>query len=164
MGASLSLAFAVHHPERVRTLTMGGHGVPDASRTKLLEELADSLEMGKASAADHRPDSQGPAQANPEQIKLIDAICSRSTCQGLAAVIRGFSGNKDLFLTESRFRRFVRRPWPSSAPTTRSAPASTKLKRLLPKTRVVVIDKADHVSTYTPRGIHQRIAGIPGCE
>jgi len=161
MGASLALAFTVHHPERVRSLTMGGHGVPDPNRSKLLGELAESLDMGKgigpliiALAPQNKP------SPTPEQIKLIDtAVLAVNDAKALACVIRSFNGNKDMLLSDKQIQE-IRVPTAAFIGADDPLrPGVDQFKKLLPKTRVVVIDGADHITAFMRpefvNGVHQ---------
>src|SRR2546421_195046 len=47
MGGGIALQMAARYPERVRTATLGGAGLPLPERAQLMEALADSLEQGK---------------------------------------------------------------------------------------------------------------------
>ena len=89
MGAGLTLQIAARHPERVRTATLGGAGLPQPGRERLLEELAQSLEQGKGlGPLVVALTPQGRPRPTEEQIKAIDAaLLGRNDAKALAAVI-----------------------------------------------------------------------------
>jgi pimeloyl-ACP methyl ester carboxylesterase len=150
MGAGIALQMAVRYPERVRTATLGGAGLPQPGREKLLEGLADSLEQGKglgplvvALTPKDRP------KPTEEQIKAIDALLlTRNDTKALAAVLRGGINNKDLALSDEQVKG-IKVPMLSLIGD--SDPLKTgvdELKKRLPELEVIVIDKADHMTAF----------------
>jgi pimeloyl-ACP methyl ester carboxylesterase len=149
MGTAIAMTFAIHHPERVRTLTAGGAGVPERGREKLFLELADSLEKGKgigpliiALTPKNQP------KPTPETIKVIDTmVLSFNDGKALAAVIRS-AGNKDLLLSDKQIQGIRAPTLALIGADDPLRPGVDELKRLVPKTRVVVIDMADHITAF----------------
>ncbi len=95
MGSSIALSFAVHHPQRVRTVTLGGTGVKNGQEDLILA-VADSLEKGNglgpliiALTPKNQP------KPTPETLKFIDKVVfSVNDAKALAAVARGAAGDK----------------------------------------------------------------------
>ena len=112
MGASITLQIATRYPERVRTATLGGNGLPLPGRQKFMKALADSLEQGKGFEpliAALTP--KGQPRPSQEQITAInERLTARNDIKALAAVIRGSINDKDLELyktTPKSAERFV---------------------------------------------------------
>jgi pimeloyl-ACP methyl ester carboxylesterase len=158
MGAGIALSFAVHHPNRLRTLTVGGSGRPDPKHEKLIVDLADSLEKGNgfgpliiALTPKNRP------QPTPEVLKLIDkAVLSVNDPKALAAVARG-ALTKELRVSDKEIKDIR---VPTLALIGADDPLRDgvdQLKQLLPMAKVVVIDKADHM---TAMGSPEFIGGL----
>jgi pimeloyl-ACP methyl ester carboxylesterase len=150
MGGGIALQMAVRYPDRVRSLTLGGSGLPQPGREKLLESLAESLEQGKglgplivALTPKDRP------KPSEEQMKQIDKmLLSRNDPKALAAVLRGLAG-KDLVLKEEQVKGLK---MPVIAIIGEVDPLRDDvdaLKKLLPSLKVVVIDKADHITAFS---------------
>jgi pimeloyl-ACP methyl ester carboxylesterase len=151
MGAGIALQVAARYPERVRTATLGGAGVPQPGREKMLEALADSLEQGKGL----RPlivflTPKDRPQPTEEQIKAIDAvILARNDPKALAAVIRGNINNKDMALSEEKVKGIKVPMLALIGEIDPLRPGVDELKKQLPQVKVVVIDKADHITAFS---------------
>ncbi len=150
MGAGITLQMAARYPERVRTATLGGGGLPLEERKKMQEALADSLEQGKglgpligALTPKDRP------KPTEQQIKAINAIfLAKNDSKALSAVMRGGVTDKNLNLSDERVKSIR---VPMLAVIGSDDPirvAVDELKKRLPEMKVVVIDKADHITTY----------------
>jgi pimeloyl-ACP methyl ester carboxylesterase len=149
MGAGITLQMAARYPERVRTATLGGGGLPMPDRAKLLETLADSLEQGKGLGplivALTPKDKPKPTE---ELIKAIDAILlARNDTKALAAVLRG-GLNKNLALSEEKVKGIKVPMLALIGETDPVRPGVDELKKQLPDMKVVVIDKADHITAF----------------
>jgi pimeloyl-ACP methyl ester carboxylesterase len=149
MGASIALQVVARYPERVRTATLGGNGLPQPGRAKLLTELADSLEQGKGLKPlilALTPKDQPRPTA--EQIQAIDTLLlARNDPKALAAVLRGIRG-KELALTEDQIKGIK---VPLLALIGEADPLRAgvdALKKQLPDVKVVVIDKANHMTAF----------------
>jgi pimeloyl-ACP methyl ester carboxylesterase len=159
MGAGITLQVAARYPERVRTATLGGAGLPTPEREKLMEALADSLEQGKGLGplvvALTPKDKPRPTE---EQIKAIDAVLlARNDPKALAAVIRGMINDKDLALSDEKVKGIK---VPMLALIGEADPLRAgvdELKKRLPEVKVVVIDKADHITAF---GREEFVSGI----
>jgi pimeloyl-ACP methyl ester carboxylesterase len=150
MGATLTLQIATRHPERVRTATLGGAGLPQPGHDRLLESLADSLEQGKGiGPLIVALTPKGRPRPTEEQIKAINAILlMRNDARALAAVVRGGINNKDLALSEAQVKGIK---VPMLALVGEEDPLRggvDALKMQLPGVKVVVIDKADHITAF----------------
>jgi pimeloyl-ACP methyl ester carboxylesterase len=155
---------AIHHGERLRTLSCCGAGTvsfgsntppagipnPDMiPRTTLLDDLANALDKGSIGPLTISLTPKNRPRPTPEAIKAHDtALLSVNDAKALAALIRG-AGYKDTRITEKQIQD-VRVP--TLAIVGADDPLKfgvDKLKQLLPKTRVVVIDHAHHLDVYT---------------
>ena len=150
MGAGLTLQIAARYPGRVRTATLGGAGLPQPGRERLLEALADSLEQGKGLrpliVALTPKDRPGPTE---EQIKAIDAVLlARNDAKALAAVIRGAINDKDLVPSEEQVKGIKVPMLALIGEVDPLRPGVDELKKRLPGLKVVVIDKADHITAF----------------
>ena len=150
MGASIALQVVARYPERVRTATLGGNGLPQPGRARLMGPLADSLEQGKGLGpliVALTPRDQPRLTA--EQIKAIDArILGRNDAKALAAVIRGNINDKGLVLSEDQIKG-IKAPMLAligSADPLRAAVDDLKKQR--PDVKVIVIDKANHMTAF----------------
>ncbi len=148
MGSVIALSFAAHYPQRVRTVTLGGGGVV-RGRDALILAAADSLEKGNGLGPvviALNPKNQPKPTA--EAIKRVDdVVLARNDAKALAAVCRGIVGGE---LSDKQVKS-VRVP--TLAIIGADDPIrvdADRLKKLLPKTRVVVIDKAGHSALYRP--------------
>jgi pimeloyl-ACP methyl ester carboxylesterase len=150
MGGSITLQVAARYPERVRTATLGGMGLPEPGRDKFMAALADSLEKGKglgplvlALTPKDRP------RPSAEQIAVINAmLLSRNDPKALAAVIRGSIEDKKLALSKEQIQA-IKVPMLAliGADDPLRAGVDT-LKKELPDVKVVVIDKSDHMTAF----------------
>jgi pimeloyl-ACP methyl ester carboxylesterase len=168
VGYSLSsgtgLLLAVHHGKRVRTLSCGGAGTvsfgsntppadvadPDAiPRNPLLIALADALDKNSIEPLTIQLTPKNQPRPTPEAIKAHDAaLLAVNDARALAAMIRG-AGHKDTRITEKQIQDIN---MPTSAIVGADDPLRfgvDRLKKLLPLTKVVVIDKAHHLDAYT---------------
>jgi pimeloyl-ACP methyl ester carboxylesterase len=150
MGGSIALQVAARFPERVRTATLGGMGLPEPGRQKLMEALADSLEKGKGLGPlvlALTPKDQPRPTA--QQIQAVNAmLLSRNDTKALAAVIRGSFTDKGLVLSDARVKAIK---VPMLALIGADDPLKSgvdALKERLPAVKVVVIDKADHMTAF----------------
>jgi pimeloyl-ACP methyl ester carboxylesterase len=151
MGAGIALQVAARYPERVRTATLGGAGLPLPGREKVMEALADSLEQGKGlGPLVVMLTPKGQPQPTEEQIKAIDAmILARNDPKALAAVVRGGINDKDLALSEEKVKGIKVPMLALIGETDPLRPGVDELKKQLPEVKVVVIDKADHITAFT---------------
>jgi pimeloyl-ACP methyl ester carboxylesterase len=164
VSAGTGLLLAVHHGQRLRTLSCCGAGMvsfgsntppagepnPDMlPRNPLLDELAGALDKGSIGPLTIRLTPKGQPQPTPEAIKAHDtALLSVNDAKALAAMIRG-AGHKDTRITDRQIQDI-------RVPTLAIVGADDPLrfgvdilKQMLPKTRVVVIDDAHHLNVYT---------------
>jgi pimeloyl-ACP methyl ester carboxylesterase len=159
MGAGLTLQLAARYPERVRTATLGGAGLPLPGRAQLMAALADSLEQGQGLGplivALTPTDQPRPTEA---QIKAIDArLLAHNDSRALAAVIRGDINAKDLALSDDQVRGIT---VPMLALIGAADPLRAgvdELTKRLPGVKVVVIDKADHRTAF---GREEFVSGL----
>jgi pimeloyl-ACP methyl ester carboxylesterase len=151
MGAGLTLQLVARYPQRVRSATLGGAGLPVPGQAKFLEALAESLEQGKgfgplivALTPKEKP------RPTEEQIQRINAVLlARNDAKALAAVLRGNLNDKDLALSEEKVKGIK---VPLLALIGASDPLRAgvdELKKRLPDLKVVVIDKADHITAFS---------------
>jgi pimeloyl-ACP methyl ester carboxylesterase len=150
MGAGITLQVVARYPERVRTATLGGAGLPLPGRKKLLGELADSLEQGKGFGpliAALTP--EGQPRPTAEQIKAVDAfLTARNDTKALAAVLRANANDKDLELSEGIVKGIKVPVLALIGETDPLRAGVDELKKQLPAVKVVVIDKADHRTAF----------------
>jgi pimeloyl-ACP methyl ester carboxylesterase len=151
MGAGLTLQIAARHPERVRTATLGGAGLPLPGREKMLAELADSLEQGKGfGPLIVALTPTGQPRPTEEQIKTINAVLlARNDPKALAAVVRGSLADKNLALSEEKIKGIKVPLLALIGETDPLRPGVDELKKQLPAVKVVVIDKADHLTAFS---------------
>lgn len=150
MGAGIALAFAIHHPERTRTATLGGGAGPDPDRQKLVAIVADSLEKGEGLAPliiALTPKDRPPP--TPAAIKLIDAGVQKfNDVEALAAVARGLLINQEAIPTEAQIAA-IRVPLLAIIGADDPLRSGVdRLQRLVPAAKVVVIEKADHMTAF----------------
>jgi pimeloyl-ACP methyl ester carboxylesterase len=150
MGGSITLQLAARYPQRVRTATLGGMGLPDPGRDKLMAALADSLEKGKGLGplvlALTPKDKPRPTA---QQIKAVNAILlSSNDPQALAAVIRGSINDNKMALSEEQVKA-IKVPMLALVGADDPLRAGVDaLKKQLPGVKVVVINKADHMTAF----------------
>jgi pimeloyl-ACP methyl ester carboxylesterase len=150
MGAGIALQVAARYPERVRTATLGGAGLPVPGRGRMMAELADSLEQGKGL----RPlilmlTPKDRSRPTDEQIKAIDErILARNDPKALAAVIRGGMTDKNMALSEEQINGIKVPMLALIGADDPLRPGVDALKKQLPDVKVVVIDKADHITAF----------------
>jgi pimeloyl-ACP methyl ester carboxylesterase len=151
MGAGITLQLVVSSPQRVRSATLGGAGLPLPGQAKMLEALAESLERGKGFgpliAALTPKEKPRPTE---EQIKVINAVLlARNDPKALAAVLRGGLNNKDLALSEEKVKG-IKVPLLALIGADDPLRAGVdELKKRLPDLKVVVIDQADHITAFS---------------
>jgi len=151
MGAAIAGHLLVTHPERLRSVTLGG-GVPSFERSKeelALEELAaKSLEEGKGIApviiAGAPPGTLKPSQELADAISRM--IIGSQDQKALGASVRG---GIDLQVTEDQLKA-NRIPVLAVYGSRDLETMQNRLKRVatLLKARVEVIEGGDHVGTY----------------
>jgi len=163
MSAGTALCLTVHHGQRVRTLSACGAGmvsfgsnsppagIPKAElpRNRILTDLASALDKGSIEPLTIELTPKNQPKPTPEAIKAHDtALLSVNDAQALAAMIRG-AGHEDTRLTEKQIQDI-------RVPTLALIGAHDplrfgvdRLKRLLPQTKVVVVDNAHHLNAYT---------------
>jgi pimeloyl-ACP methyl ester carboxylesterase len=163
MSAGTCLLFGVHESRRVRTLACCGAGMvsfgsntppgnapnPDAlPRNPLLDDLASALDKESIGPLTLRLTPKGQPQPTPEAIKAHDrALLAVNDAKALAAMIRG-AGRKDTRITEKQIQDIHA---PILALVGADDPLKfgvDNLKRLVPGTRVVVIENAHHLNAY----------------
>jgi pimeloyl-ACP methyl ester carboxylesterase len=148
MGAGITLQIAALYPDRVRTATLGGAGLPLPGFEKLLGELADSLEQGKGI---------GPLivaltpkdQPRPTELQILAinaALLARNDARALAAAIRGGVGTAALSDDQIRGIKVPMLALIGDVDPLRAG--VDELKKRLPALKVVVIDKADHMTAF----------------
>jgi pimeloyl-ACP methyl ester carboxylesterase len=149
MGGSITLQIAARYPERVRTATVGGIGLPRPGANAFYATLADSLEQGKGFAplilALTPKDRPKPTE---EQMKQIDErLMAHNDVKALAAVMRGMA-DKDLPLSDEMVKG-IKVPMLSLIGEIDPLKEGVdELKKRLPELQVVVIKKADHVTAF----------------
>ena len=124
-------------------------GIPNPEtipRIQLLTDLANALDKGSIEPLTISLTPKNQPQPTPEAIKAHDAaLLSVNDAKALAAMIRG-AGYKDTRITEKQIQDI-------RVPTLALIGADDplrfgvdKLKKLLPQTKVVVIDNAHHLN------------------
>jgi pimeloyl-ACP methyl ester carboxylesterase len=148
MGAGIALSFAVHHPQRVRSVTLGGSSGMNGREHALVLAVADSLEKGNgfgplliALTPKNQP------KPTTQAIKLIDnAILSFNDPKALAAAARGAVGDEISDTQVEAIKAPVLSIIGADDPLHEDV---ERLKTLLPTARIVVIDKANHMTAYS---------------
>jgi pimeloyl-ACP methyl ester carboxylesterase len=166
MSAGTGLLLAVHHAPRVRSLACCGAGivsfgsntlpgnVPNPEKVdrnpgaeRLLTDLAKALDNNSIEPLTLQLTPANQPKPTSEQIKAHDkALLAVNDNKALAALIRA-SGYKDTRLTEKEIQGIQ---VPTLAIVGADDPLKfgvDKLKALLPKTKVVVIENAHHLNT-----------------
>jgi pimeloyl-ACP methyl ester carboxylesterase len=96
MGAMIAGKLLVTHPDRLRTVTLGGAApaLKEEGRRKFMEELAESLEQGKGIGPLIKAlTPPGKPAPSAEQARAINKFfLSRNDAKALAAVARGWEG------------------------------------------------------------------------
>lgn len=146
MGAALTLSFTVNHPNRVRTLTLGGTGAPDLTMGTLLPDFAAALEQNNVEpiisflAPRYRP------KPSPEQIAAMNkAFFSAHDGKALAAAVRAFPS---VWPTDKQIEEIQAPALAVIGGDDPVRPGVDAIKNLLPKTKVVVLEKKDHWSAW----------------
>jgi len=164
VSAGTGLLLAVHHGQRLRTLSCCGAGLvsfgsntppagnpnPDViPRIALLDDLASALDKGSIAPLTISLTPKNEAQPTAEAIKAHDTkLLSVNDARALAALIRG-AGHKNTRITEKQIQDIR---VPTLAIIGADDPLKfgvDKLKQLLPKTKVVVVANAHHLNVYT---------------
>jgi pimeloyl-ACP methyl ester carboxylesterase len=166
MSAGTGLLLAVHHGPRVRSLSCCGAGVisfgsntlpgnvPNPEKVArnpgqepLLTDLANALDRGSIEPLTLRLTPANQSKPTPEQIEAHDkALMAVNDNKALAAMICA-AGYKDTRLREKEIQSIR---VPTLAIVGADDPLKfgvDMLKTLLPKTKVVVIEKAHHLNT-----------------
>src|SRR5262249_35356237 len=146
----IALQVAARYPERVRTATLGGAGLPFPGQQKLVAELADALEQDKGFGplilALAPKDQPRPTE---EQIKAASArLLAQNDARAVAAVLRGVSNDKGMVLSEAQVKGIKVPMLALIGADDPLRPGVDALKKQLPEVKVVVIDKADHVTAF----------------
>ena len=164
VSAGTGLLLAVHHPQRLRTLSCCAAGLvsfgsntpppgianPDMMpRIALLNDLADALDKNSIGPLTISLTPKNQPQPTPEAIKAHDQkLLSVNDAKALAAMIRG-AGRPDTRITEKQVQDIR---VPIEAIIGADDPLKfgvDRLKQLLPATKVIVIDNAHHLNVYT---------------
>jgi pimeloyl-ACP methyl ester carboxylesterase len=151
MGGGIALQIAVRYPDRARTVTLGGMGLPLRDRDAFAEKLAESLEEGKGiGPLIVALTPMGRPRPTEEQMKAISArVLGQNDAKALAAVIRGSIKNKDLALSDEQVKG-IRVPMLALIGAQDPLrPGVAALKKQLPALKVVLIDKADHITAFS---------------
>ena len=165
MSAGTALCFTVHHGKRVRTLSCCGAGLvsfgsntppagmekSDHPRNRILIDLANALDKNSIGPLTIELTPKNQPRPTPEAVKAHDAVLlSVNDAKALAAMIRG-AGYKDTRITEKQIQAI-------RVPTLALIGADDplrfgvdRLKKLLPQTKVVVVENAHHLNAYTRR-------------
>ena len=152
MGAVVAGKLLVTHPDRLLSVTFGGAGPefqPPKELVSVMEATAESLEKGKGiTPLIIGLTPAGETKPTPEQVAGFNALFMGNKDQkALAAVLRGMPG---LTVTAAELRankvpvQFVY----GSREATFLKDLIAASKKVLPKARVVVIEKGDHTSTF----------------
>lgn len=150
MGAGIALGFAIHHPERTRSATLGGGAGVDPAREKVVVEVAEALEKGDGFGPlliALTPKDRPPP--TPAAIKLINrGVLAMNDVQALAAVARGILANSAAIPTEQQIAG-IRVPLLAIIGADDPLRSGVdRLQRLLPAAKVLVIDNADHMTAF----------------
>jgi pimeloyl-ACP methyl ester carboxylesterase len=152
MGGGIALEFLMHHPNLVKTATIGGFGISTAQTEKnMVSALAESLEQGKGFApllvAITPP---GHPKPSDEQIKFTNRLLlAFNDPKALAACMRGFKEETDLDAKDIvKVLKKAKRPILAIVGENDPfKPGVDELKQELPDTELVVVKGGDHVST-----------------
>jgi pimeloyl-ACP methyl ester carboxylesterase len=149
MGGGLAFQVAARHPERVRTVTVGGMGLPQPGTERLFAALADSLEKGKGlEPLILALSPKGDPPPTKAQIKLFNAaILAHNDPKALAAVIRGLS-SKEIALTDAQIKSVKAPMLAVIGARDPLKPGVDELAKRLPETKVVVLDDEDHITAF----------------
>ncbi len=148
MGATIALKLLVTHPERLRSVTLGGSGgIRAGGPPRRFEPLAESLEQGKGfGPLIEALTPAGKPRPTPEKIEEINRwLTAGNDLKALAAVLRGM---ENLAVADEPLKA-------NRVPTLALIGALDPLKKgvddlkgRLANLRVVVIDDADHMNAF----------------
>ena len=149
MGAFITNKLVAGHPERIASATLGGGGWirPNDERLQVLSLLADSLEKGEGiTPLMIALSPSGLPKPNPDQIQLTNRMLMLANDQkALAAVARTMTR---LSVQEESLKA---NRVPALAIIGEVDPLKIgvdELEEVMPNLEVVVIDKADHMTTF----------------
>jgi pimeloyl-ACP methyl ester carboxylesterase len=149
LGAMISCKLLVTHPERLRSVTLGGAGgFREGDSTRRFEILAESLEQGKGfGPLIEALTPAGKPKPSEEEIKQINHFLENGNdTKALAAVIRG---GKGLAVSDEAVKA---NKVPTLALIGEIDPLRKgvdELKERMPDLKVVVIDGADHITAFS---------------
>ncbi len=147
MGGRITMAIATLHPERLRTAVLGGSGwnPPGQDDIGLFSALVDSLEQGKGMGP--LITALTPIGAKPptaEEVEMANKyFLTKNDAMALAAVIRNFFASP----TEAQIRANKVPVMALIGEVDPLKPAVDRLNGLMPNLKIVVIPKADHMTT-----------------
>jgi pimeloyl-ACP methyl ester carboxylesterase len=150
MGAMIAGRLLVTHPDRLRTVTLGGAGpsLKEVNKQKFLEQLAESLEQGKGiGPLIDALTPPGKPRPSADQVKTFSKFfMERNDAKALAAVARGMAG---LAVSDAELKA-------NRVPTLALIGADDPLKKGVDAVRgrmsdlkIVVMPDADHISAFT---------------
>ncbi|HEY7326536.1 MAG TPA: alpha/beta hydrolase [Gemmataceae bacterium] len=148
MGALITGKLLATHPDRLLSATLGGCGVfPEGVRQpEYLEKLAQSLEEGKGLAPLMKALSPSGKSNPPAMVNTVVNRLVRENGKAFAAVVRSW---KDLGVSKEKLRS-------NKVPTLALIGSKDPLKEAvdymkdeMENLEVIVIDGANHLSTYT---------------
>jgi pimeloyl-ACP methyl ester carboxylesterase len=159
VSAGTGLLLAVHHPQRLRTLSCCAAGLvsfgsntpppgvanPDMMpRIALLNNLADALDKNSIGPLTISLTPKNQPQPTPEAIKAHDQkLLSVNDAKALAAMIRG-AGRPDTRITEKQVQD-IRVPIEAII-----GAATAQIRRTKQLLRLHVIDNSHHLNVYGP--------------
>lgn len=149
MGGIITAKLLTMKPERFLTATLGGSGgilSPTELEIKLGEQLGADMEKGSLRTLILALTPKGQPRPTEEQIKQSEAsLLAGQDVAALAAVVRS---NIDLVITEAQVAAIN---VPTTAIVGTADPiieAVNKLKKAMPKLRVVTVEGASHISAF----------------
>ncbi len=161
MGSTVAGKLLVSHPDRLLSVTFGGGGPqfrPSKEFTEMMDAAAESLEQGKGMGPLMiAMVPAGSPKLTPELASAISKMVLRDNDQkALAAVLRG---HKELTVTEAQLKAnkvpvlFVHGSQESDIVKDRV----TETQKLLPETKLKVIENGDHRSTVASPEFHSAV-------
>jgi pimeloyl-ACP methyl ester carboxylesterase len=157
MGGGIAFHLAACHPERVRSVTVGGWGLSlPGDMGKLFKELAESIDQGKGIGplllALSPPEMPKPSEAQIEAgSKLLMMV---NDAKALAACVRGFS-NPDVPQLDVEIKKLKAAKIPILAlvgELDAFRPGAEALKKQLPDARLAVVEGGDHINAFMRPG------------